>query len=135
MKVYVAGRVSELDRVQRVQRLVRSAGHTISFDWTQWGSLDADHTADPRKRYILARKERDGVADADFLILCWNDHEERSMLGALLETGMAMGAGKRVILLGCDRESVFWSIGGVFRVDDEAALARLIGAPEEAVAA
>ena len=35
MRVYVAGKFEDIDEVRAVQKLLKGAGHTISFDWTR----------------------------------------------------------------------------------------------------
>lgn len=113
MLVYVAGRVSEIDRVRRVQQIVKDAGDHITFDWTQFETGVNDGTMSPQEARGIARMEFLGVQRCDLLILCWQDQGERSMLGALLETGMALGMGATVWVLDCDRRSVFWELPAV----------------------
>ena len=116
MNVYVAGRTSDQKRVNRVQQLVRDAGHTITYDWTADQSLIrkdwADHPITANRR---ATEEVNAVIDSHALVLCWTD----GAVGALFETGVAMGHGVEIIVLNPTRESVFFYLPGVFKVEKE----------------
>lgn len=128
MRVYVAGRTSDTERVRRVQQMVRDRGGEITFDWTDvegpnaQGEIRRDWSGAPLRARALSERERQAVVDADITILCWGD----GACGALLETGIAMGAGRSVIVLGATRESVFWYLPNVYRHDTEQHLGWLL---------
>lgn len=88
MRVYVAGSMYEpgIMEVRFVQEALRRCGHEISYDWTK---DPISETGDPDDRRALAEAEKEGVLTADLLILL--DHNRPR--GALIETGMALGAG------------------------------------------
>lgn len=89
MKVYVAGKwqdKSDPDSdLSRIMRLIDGMGIELTLDWSELG--------DPRSEEA-AEVMRYAVMEADALILVWHEN----LLGGLLETGMAMGAGKPVML-------------------------------------
>jgi nucleoside 2-deoxyribosyltransferase len=124
-KCYVAGRTKDVSAVQRVQAMVRGAGGEITFDWTgPDGEIRGDWSGVPDRARAIAATEREGVREADLLILVWHEH---GGLGALLETGMAMAQGKRIIVYGAPRESVFWYLPKVEHAPDALALMRALG--------
>lgn len=106
MKVYVAGSMYDpgIMEVRFVQERLRACGHTITYDWT---AQPISETGDPQERRELAEAERDGVLDADLLILL--DHNRPR--GALIEMGMALGTGKETMVLIEDRgPSLFYHL-------------------------
>lgn len=107
MRIYVAGRTNERERVRQVQDECRAAGHTIAHDWTALGGSDADLSALQSAR--IAAEEAAAVSNSDLLILCWAP----VMLGALLEVGMALRGGVPVWVLDATQPSVFWHLAGV----------------------
>lgn len=117
MRVYVAGRTSELERVNRVQQALRDEGHTISFDWTEnpASGIRHDWSDDvPAAEERSIAEMRAIVEDSDALVLLWKD----GACGALFETGMAMAFGDRmqVVVSEPTRESVFFYLPWVTRV-------------------
>lgn len=126
MRVYVAGRTKDVGTVQRVQSMVRGVGHEITFNWTGVeGEIRDSWASDPTRAREISSLERDAVRDADMLVLVWHEH---GGLGALIETGMALAQGKRVIVYGVPRESVFWYAPGVEMAPDAIALMAALGA-------
>lgn len=93
MRVYVAGSMYSpgVEYVKDIQGALQTCGHEISYDWT---TQIIPNTGDPRAQQ-LAEAERDGVLTADLLIFV-EDHRPR---GALIEVGMALSAGKKVLVL------------------------------------
>lgn len=93
VKVYVAGSMYDpgIGEVRFVQESLRRCGHTITYDWTAQPVAVAH--LDERRQ--LAEAERDGVLNADLLILLDHDHPR----GALIEMGMALGTGKETLVL------------------------------------
>jgi nucleoside 2-deoxyribosyltransferase len=94
MRVYVAGSMYSpgIYLVRDVLITVRAAGHEVTYDWTE---QPISETGDPDERRELAQAERRGVLDADLLILI--DYQRPR--GALIEMGMALGAGKEALVL------------------------------------
>ncbi len=89
MKVYVASKFENQERVQEVQAMLKALGHTITFDWT---------TFEQWKRKEAAKLDKKGVMDCDFiLILMEKDYRYN---GTLTEMGIAIGSGKDVHIVG-----------------------------------
>lgn len=117
MKVYVAGRTNEVDRVRGVQAGLKSLGNTITFDWTgPEGAIKTDWSQDRPKAASLSAREQRAVVNADALVLLWSRKEKDYGVGCLLETGMALANHKLVVISGATRESVFWYLPNVKRV-------------------
>lgn len=120
MKVYVAGSVRDVERVKKVIAAIEDAGHLITFNWTgDEGEIREDANGkkwsdDPERARELAERELQAVWEADVAVLC--GHEK--ILGAAIETGMALSDEKAVLILpGCPRESIFWYLKGVKLVE------------------
>lgn len=117
MKIYIAARTSAISRVRELIQIAESGRHQITHDWTQ--KVEAQGGRAERGQYPpeyfrqVAEDDARGVKDCDLLILLWEDN----MLGALIETGMAMALGKDIWIVTTDDEairfSVFWSLPGV----------------------
>jgi nucleoside 2-deoxyribosyltransferase len=105
LKVYVAGKWEEKDRIREVQQQLRDAGHTITYDWTSYeGGLTQEQ----------AIFDTDGVYDADALVAVYEKDLKYS--GAMVELGMALAVGVPVHVLGnaCDN-CIFLLMPGVTR--------------------
>lgn len=103
MHIYVAGK--NLNTARALMTMLESRGHDITFDWTEIESKDA------AIHYSLRMKE--GVEESDVLVL---DGLQDGMLGAYIETGMAIALGKQVVVFDIYQEvksSVFWNLDNV----------------------
>lgn len=88
MKVYVAAKFTDNERVKDVYALLKDAGHAVTHEWIHHKpsypfSVDPAYTAECAKRDI------EGVLAADVLILL--SHAEPSM-GASAELGAAVAS-------------------------------------------
>lgn len=138
MRVYVAGRTTEIDRVRSVQRMFTERGHTITFDWTGeegeirkgWRGTDAE----PRGN-LLANLERGAVISADLVVLCWRDGDGQraGMVGALIEVGMGLADATETWIIAPSRDSVFFCLPEVRVLDSDEAVA--VALDDEALAA
>ena|SRR5437762_12072580 len=88
LKVYVAGKVEDKERVREIQTQLRQVGHTITLDWTT-------ASQDSRQQ---ALKDIRGVADADVFVGVFE--EDYAYRGTLVEMGAALALGKPVYILG-----------------------------------
>lgn len=124
MKVYVAGRVKQIPRVQVVRDWLREEGHSITFDWTgPEGEQRSDWSKAPDVARGLADRERRAVLAADVVVLVgWGCAEGEGGLGCFIEVGVALALGIPVVIVGPCRESVFWYLPAVQRVDNLAEL-------------
>lgn len=133
--IYVAGRTTNIEQVQRVQRMCQELGHKITFDWTEQVK-QVDHHIDPDAPMPegfgreCAENDRTGTQTAQYLIAIMG----HDLCGTLIEIGMALAFNTTVFLLGDpERESVFFELPEVVRVPDEAGLRTILeGLAEEA---
>lgn len=117
LRVYVAGRTGDLDRVNRVQEICRDAGCVISFDWTgPEGDIRTDWRREVPRASELAKRELDAVATSDALVICGPD--PHGGLGCFIETGMAMAYGLPIFVIEPVRESVFWYLPRVVKCQE-----------------
>lgn len=104
MRLYVAGHTKD-PRVPAIQDRLDRVGHEV-YDWANLeASLD--------RRSQIAAAELEAVKNSDALVLVWHER----LLGALLEAGVALGAGLPVLIFDqADarseglRRSIFWSL-------------------------
>lgn len=119
MKVYVAGSISDTERVAQVAEAIEDAGHRITFKWwTDEGEIRAEFNGkswadDPDRAREIAMKERQACWDADAGVYVWHEHGH----GSLIESGMILCEEKDLIVLGCVKDSIFWYLPDVYKVD------------------
>jgi nucleoside 2-deoxyribosyltransferase len=121
VKIYVAGKTDDWERVQTVQEMLKRLGHEITFDWTrnnniESGGPDMGLTADDEFRRKCAENDIMGTDEADLLVmLCYP-----GLCGTLIEFGMAVMRRIPIIVVGePERNSVFFSLDHVIRVGDD----------------
>lgn len=92
MKFYVAGKWEDRDSVKEIMNYLEQQGHTITCDWTRHEYSDNKSM----ERYAL--DDMQGVLDADVFVGLFV--KDLNYKGALVELGMAMASGKKVIIVG-----------------------------------
>jgi nucleoside 2-deoxyribosyltransferase len=111
MIAYVAGNDQKSARL--VAAHLRDAGHFVNSSWlAEDFSLTASYGDAERAR--LAAKDVSEVAASDTLVLLASPH--RVPGGKFVETGVALGLGKRVVVLG-HRENMLMYHPSVERYD------------------
>lgn len=103
MNIYVAGKNPQT--AQAMMNMLEVRGHDITFDWTVIESKEA------AIHYSMCMRE--GVEECDYLVL---DGLQEGMLGAYIETGMAIALNKQVIVFDIYPEvksSIFWNLENV----------------------
>ena len=93
-RVYIASALANQDIVCEVLGKVRAAGHAVTYDWTEHGSLEG---AEPKRCYAVAQAELAGVATATALVLVLPGGR-----GAHVELGAALGLGTSVLIVGTE---------------------------------
>ena len=88
LKIYVAGKLEDKDRVRVIQAMLRNAGHEITVDWT----------TNSQNSRVQAIKDLRGVADADILVAVFE--KDLPYKGTYVELGAALALGKPVYILG-----------------------------------
>ncbi len=88
MKFFVSGKVGVEGDVRAAMKVLRNAGHEITFDWTTIEHLRPydENAAASREAAV---KESRGVEDADVLIVLSHDRG----VGMYVELGIAIGSG------------------------------------------
>ncbi len=93
MKLYVAGKFQERAQVRVLMDKLETMGHTITFDWTGEEQLTRpDH---PVGNVI---DDVGGGKSADALVCRFIN--PLNYRGSLIELGVALGAGKKVFMIG-----------------------------------
>lgn len=95
MRVYVAGKWEEKERVREVQAQLIAAGHTITHDWTKEES-SSGYDPDLMARHAVADKA--GVLAADAFVGIFEKDLRYS--GAVAELGIAVAMGIPIYILG-----------------------------------
>jgi hypothetical protein len=101
MRFYIASGLENAETVQRVASVLRAAGHTQTFDWTEYG-----HGGGEENLPYIAKNEARGVASADMLIVLLPGGR-----GTHVELGIALGAGVGQIFVCAESEEAFMQDG------------------------
>ena len=114
MKVYVAAAFERRRDAEEAAGIIRRAGHLVVSSW---------HKVDTGKKYdpedvsvmsVIAERDLDELAMAGVIVVLTDGVESHG--GKHVETGVAIGDGKRVIVVG-PRENVFHSLSEIIVVD------------------
>lgn len=115
MRVYVASKAENYQRVREVQQLFKDAGHHITYDWTpDVEKLGPGAGLQEAKMRECAIRDKDGVWRCQLLAaICFP-----GWLGTLLEVGMGLAWDKPIWLIRDEpvaREpfSIFWTLYNV----------------------
>lgn len=100
MKIYVASALKNYYSVLHFERELRAAGHEISFSWATEYKKQVKDPAGVQSNRGIAERCRDGVLAADVLFL-WAEGKSR---GQHIEYGIAIGAGKKLVVLDASGE-------------------------------
>jgi len=92
MKVYVGAKYSERARAKRLMNQLESQGHRITCDWTQHTNEDAKSLAS------YATADVKGVQNCNVAIFIME--QPHKYKGCWVEVGVALGRGKKVIIIG-----------------------------------
>jgi hypothetical protein len=120
VKVYVAGASREPERVRRWMDMLRGAGHEITHDWL--AAMEAapapDHLMSTTALLPYALADQAAVLEADVV---WVLAPEAPSTGCWVELGMALQAGRRVVVSGPGaRRCIFSAMARVMATDAEA---------------
>lgn len=134
MKLYIASRFGNYERVRAFVDAAKDAGHTITHDWTRTEEFGPDGhptTGDGSQLPISeqarhAQADLDAAAEADAVVLL----PVPDMGGAYVEVGYALGHGRRVIVARQGRFLIFWGLPAVTLLPDEAAAREMLGMVE-----
>ena len=95
MRIYVASKFENTRAVRDVYEVLKEDGHVITHDWT--GENADGLTGDAKEAYLqgCADKDVEGVLSADAFVLL----NHVNMAGGFTELGMALAAGKFIVVL------------------------------------
>ncbi len=99
MRFYIASKLENAAAVSRLASALKAAGHEHTYDWTPHGSIKAEG----RERLNeVGEMELAGVLTADVIIVLLPGGR-----GTHIEIGIALGAGKKIIL--CAKDDAFFN--------------------------
>jgi nucleoside 2-deoxyribosyltransferase len=102
MKIYVAGKWTEPEKVNYIQQKCIELGHKITHDWTKFEPIKrlCDLTEEEEKKYDIncAILDIEAVQECDFVIAIMDDHEY-AYRGTFTEIGCALGLNKKIIIM------------------------------------
>ena len=130
LRIYIAGRITRRHEAHALGRQLQSLGHVIT---SRWMRPEADHVAPEGKseeaaypdRQRFALEDVEDLTHSDCAILLGEPPRNTSRGGRLVEFGIALGFGCRVMVIG-HRETVFQCLPEVeFYATEGALVARL----------
>jgi nucleoside 2-deoxyribosyltransferase len=86
MKVYIAARFFDKEKVKEIYKRLRKDGHEISADWT-WHINSKPYSDNPERCRDYSMEDLNGVFDCDIFILLTN---EEAGAGTSTELGAAI---------------------------------------------
>ena len=108
MKIYVAAKFEEAERVQRVYALLRNRGFKITHDWTTEDASLYEGEAKAAYKRQCAMNDYFGVCYADAVLVL----NHGLLYGGAAEMGMAIALHKPVFVVGSEiRENIFFHMG------------------------
>lgn len=120
MRIYVAGPLSDAERVQAVQTTLIAAGHELTLDWSRGPDIELDeYGSRPDVSAEIARADLDAVLTADAVLVVASEHDGRGMF---VELGVALAQARRgelehvVVVFAIRHESVIYYHPAVLRV-------------------
>jgi len=104
MKIFVSGKVGSENDAKHVMKLLRDAGHEITFDWTSIPHLKPYDENMCASREAAIREAR-AVSESDLLVIVVHPQG----VGMFVELGIAIGLGIPVrVLSGHQSRSMFF---------------------------
>jgi hypothetical protein len=140
VKVYLAAKFGQKNEMRTVRDFLTNEGHEVTSRWIDVEHQeDASHTVTDAHRIEYAKMDVDDVLAADALIAFSGLRSEPSIGGGRhVEFGIALQAGKDIIVVGPKGEHIFhWcqDIIHVKDVDDLAAMLHAMEADEDEIQA
>jgi hypothetical protein len=132
VKVYLAAKFEKKNEMRTVRDFLVNDGHEVTSRWIDVEhEEDASHTVTDTMRYEYAKMDVDDVLKADALIAFAGPRGEPSTGGGRhVEFGIALQAGRDIIVVGPKGEHIFHWFQDVIHVDDVDGLARMLNAME-----
>lgn len=95
MRVYVGAKFENKDEVRRAHKMLREAGHEVTYDWTPHSAEGVTGAALITKFQKEATEDALGVLNAEAMIFLHNPNCQ----GGFIELGMAIAAGAIVVVV------------------------------------
>ena len=99
MTFYIASRLENAETVSRVANVLKAAGHTHTYDWTEHGSVKSEGQSRIKQ---VAKSELQGVMRADLVAVLLPGGR-----GTHTELGIALGSGCRNIVICAESDGFF----------------------------
>lgn len=107
MKIYVAGKFEEAERVRMVHQRLRDNGFQITHDWTTEDASIYKGEALAEYKHWCATNDLKGVLDADAVLVLNHD----KLFGGAAEMGIAIGRGIKVFVVEPEiQENIFFHL-------------------------
>ena len=130
MKIYLAAKFGQRNEMRTVRDLLTNDGHEVTSRWID--VEDASHTVTDAMRIGYAEMDVGDVIAADALIAFSGPRGEPSIGGGRhVEFGIALQAGKLIIVVGPKGEHIFHWCQDVIHVDTVDDLAAMLYALEQ----
>lgn len=113
MKVYVAGSWYSRDEIKKHMIKLQEHGYDV-YDWT----VNEADFYETDKLTKIAEEDRDNLMDSDVVIADMSKDGYDKMRGTYTEVGMAVGAGKLVILILPSYRYIFKYLTNVVKVNN-----------------
>jgi len=112
LKIYCAGKWKEREQVKKVMEMFEARGHTITCDWTKHIAPERDIQVGNHGIKTYAEEDLEGVRECDVLV-AYMSNPDIFYKGAWIEIGIALGLGKKVIIIGKDVTTVFLGLPNI----------------------
>jgi nucleoside 2-deoxyribosyltransferase len=96
MKIYVAGKFNEREKIREIQQALIAKGHSITYDWTTHESQIAAKTREQFQED--AKRDKAGIRACELMVFVFTD-ADYAYRGTFWEMGYADGLEKKVIIL------------------------------------
>ncbi|MBD3155971.1 MAG: hypothetical protein GF368_04950 [Candidatus Aenigmarchaeota archaeon] len=118
MRIYVASKFENQDKVQEIYKKLRKNGYKIIYDWTKHEPIKP-YKENPEKARDLSEKEVVAVKDADVFILLTTEKVDRGMhveFGTAIISNLLTGKPRIFVLGEFNDRSTFYFHSTVNRV-------------------
>ena len=91
MKIFISGQIDESEKINKLMKLIKSSGHSITHDWTATDAFLGDNKSkldNPEESGRRAKADIQGVIDCDVYVLC-SDNKNVGK-GMYVELGAAL---------------------------------------------
>jgi len=128
LKIYLAAKFEQKRKMRGIRAFLQNDGHEITSRWIDVEhEEDAAHTVTDANRVEYAKMDVYDVLKADVLVAFSGPRSEPAIGGGRhVEFGIALQAGKQIIVVGPKGEHIFHWCDGVMFADDLDGLAHLL---------